>query len=457
MTGFAPVIFFICTFRLACKEIFFLINLFYNLSVMSKKIVCLIVTSLFTLALLSQDAKIQQESFLEAEYFFMYENYSDALPMYLRLYEKMPENANLAFRIGVCYLNIAGKKNLSVSYLETASKNISAKHKDGTINQIAAPYDALYVLGNAYRVNYQFDKAKEAYMKYEETLLSNDTENINFIEHEIKVCDNAKKLIAKPIDFSLENMGNLINDEKSNFNPVISSDGKSFLFMVSLKFYDAIMFTRLVNGKWGNAVNIVPDLEIDGDIFISSLSSDGKTLFFSKSDSYSSDLYYSTFNGTKWDRAVKLNKNINTKGWESHAFVSDDGNSLVFASDRPGGFGGLDIYISRKVNGDWGPAVNIGHEINTPFNEDRAFLVNNSKSIFFASQNHDNIGGYDIFKSEMQQNGLWSKPQNLGYPLNTPDDNIFFMPVGNGKSGYISVYKENDGSGKEDIYKVTFK
>jgi tetratricopeptide (TPR) repeat protein len=424
---------------------------------MNKKIVCLIVTALFSLTLLSQEIKNQQESFLESEYFFMYQDYSDALPGYLQLYEKMPENANLAYRIGICYLNISGKKNLSVGFLEAAAKNISAKHKDGTISQIAAPYNALYELGNAYRINYQFDKAKESYKKYEETLLSDDTENINFIEHEIKVCDNAKKLIAKPVEFTLENMGSTFNDEKSNFNPVISADGKFFAFMVSLKFYDAIMFTRLVNGKWINPINITPDLQADGDIFISCLSADGKTLYFSKSDKYTSNIYSSTFNGIKWEKAVKLNKNVNTKSWESHAFVSEDGNSLVFASDRPGGFGGLDIYISKKENGDWGPPVNLGNEINTPFNEDRPFLINGGKTLFFASQDHDNIGGYDIFRSDIQPNGIWSKPQNLGYPLNTPDDNIFFMPVGNGKSGYISIYKENEGLGKEDIYKVTFK
>jgi tetratricopeptide (TPR) repeat protein len=424
---------------------------------MNKRIVCLIVIMLFSLTLLSQEVKNLQESFLEAEYFFMYEDYSDALPTYLQLYEKMPENANLAFRIGVCYINIAVKKNLSVSYLEAAVKNISAKHKDGTISQVAAPYDALFELGKAYRINYQFDKAKDAYMKYEETLLPDDTENINFINHEIKVCENAKNLIAKPVDFTLENMGNLFNDEKSNFNPVISADGKSFAFMVSLKFYDAIMFSRLVNGKWSIPLNISPDLQSDGDLYISCLSSDGKMLFLSKDDNFNSDLYVSTFDGTKWIKAVKLNKNINTKGWESHAFISEDGNSLVFASDRPGGFGGLDIYISRKQNGDWGPAVNIGPEINTPFNEDRPFLINNSKTLFFASQDHNNIGGYDIFRTEMQPNGLWSSPQNMGYPLNTPDDNIFFMPVGNGKTGYISIFRENDGSGKEDIYRVTFK
>lgn len=424
---------------------------------MSKKIVCLIVTTLFTLSLLSQEVKNLQESFLEAEYFFMYEDYSDALPTYLQLYEKMPENANIAFRIGVCYLNIAGKKNFSVSYLEAAAKNMSAKHKDGSISQIAAPYDALYELGNAYQINFQFDKAKDAYVKYKETLLSDDTENINFIEHEIKVCDNAKSLIAKPVNFTLENIGNLFNDEKSNFNPVISTDGKSFAFMVSLKFYDAVMFSRLVNGKWSSPLNITPDIQSDGDLYISCLSSDGKMLFLSKDDNFNSDLYCSTFDGIKWSKAVKLNKNINTKGWESHAFISEDDNYLVFASDRPGGYGGLDIYISRKEKGDWGPAVNIGPEINTPFNEDRPFLINNRKTLFFASQDHDNIGGYDIFKSEMQPNGLWSKPQNLGYPLNTPDDNIFFMPIGNGMSGYISIYKETDGFGREDIYKVTFK
>jgi tetratricopeptide (TPR) repeat protein len=424
---------------------------------MRKKIACLIVTTLFTFTLLSQEAKNLQDIFLEAEYFFMYEDYSDALPAYLQLYEKMPDNANIAYRIGVCYLNIAGKKNLSVQYLETAAKNISAKHKDGTISQTAAPYDALFELGNAYRINYQFDKAKEAYKKYEQTLLSDDTENINFIEHEIKVCDNAKSLIAKPVDFTMENMGNLFNDEKSNFNPVISADGKSFAFMVSLKFYDAIMFTRLVNGKWSSPVNISPDLQSDGDLYISCLSSDGKLLFLSRDDNFNSDIYCSTFDGTKWGKAIKLNKNINTKGWESHAFISEDGNYLVFASDRPGGIGGLDIYISRKENGNWGPAVNLGPEINTPFNEDRPFLINNGKTLFFASQDHNNIGGYDIFRSEMQNNGLWSKPLNLGYPLNTPDDNIFFMPVGNGKSGYISVYRETDGFGREDIYKVTFK
>ena len=91
------------------------------------------------------------------------------------------------------------------------------------------------------------------------------------------------------------------------------------------------------------------------------------------------------------------------------------------------------------------------------FNEDRPFLINKAKTLFFSSQGHENIGGYDLFRSDVQSNGLWSKPKNLGYPLNTPDDNIFFMPVGDGKSGYYSIMKESTGYGKEDIYKITFR
>ncbi len=227
--------------------------------------------------------------------------------------------------------------------------------------------------------------------------------------------------------------------------------------MVSLKFYNAVMVSRNLNGKWSTPVNITPDLQSDGDLFISCLSPDGKTLYLSKDDNYNSDIYTSSFDGKSWGPTVKLNKNVNTKNWESHGFVSEDGSQLIFASDRPGGFGGLDLYISKKVNGDWGPAVNLGPEINTQFNEDRPFLINNGKTLFFSSQGHSTMGGYDIFRSDLQANNIWSQPENLGYPINTPDDNIFFMPIENGKAGYYSLFKESEGFGKEDIYKITFK
>jgi tetratricopeptide (TPR) repeat protein len=424
---------------------------------MSKRIVCLFLTIFFLSSVYSQENKALQDSFLEAEYFFMHEDYSDALSYYLQLYEKLPENSNLAYCIGVCYLNIPGKKNLSIDYLETASRNMSAKHKEGSISQLTSPLNTLFELGKAYRINFMFDKAKEVFLKYSATLLPNDRENLDFITHEIKVCDMAKELVTKPIAYSEDNVGELFNDEKSNFNPLISADGKSFAYMVSLKFYDAIMFSRLVDGKWTAPVNISPDLQSDGDIFISCLSADGKTLFLSKDDNLNSDIFSSTFDGANWTKTTKLNKNINTKYWESHGFVTETGDQIIFASDRPGGLGGLDLYISHKVKGNWGPAVNIGPEINTPFNEDRPFLINNGKTLFFSSQGHNNMGGYDLFRSDLQPNGKWSTPKNLGYPINNPDDNIYFMPTGDGTSGYYSIFKTSGGFGKEDIYKITLK
>jgi len=217
------------------------------------------------------------------------------------------------------------------------------------------------------------------------------------------------------------------------------------------------MFSRYIDGKWTTPVNITQELQTDGDFYISSLSADGKLLFISKDNDFNSDIYSSSFDGNNWIKIVKLNKNINTKYWESHGFITEDGQHLIFASDRPGGYGGLDLYISEKTDRDWGPPVNLGPEINTRFNEDRPSLINNGKTLFFISQGHENIGGYDIFRSDLQGNGTWDEPKNLGYPINTPDDNIFFMPTGNGNSGYISVAKDSEGYGREDIYKITLK
>ena len=416
-----------------------------------------IVSLLFPFTLFPQEISSLQDTFIEAEYFFMREDYQDALPFYLELFEKMPDNSNIAYRIGACFLNITGKKNLAIDYLKTASENLSAKPEEGTISELSAPYDALYELGCAYLINYQFDKAKEAFRRFAGTLLEDDHENRAMVEQQIRSCDSAKEMISKPVAYTEENLGPIFNDEKSNFNPVISADGKTFAFMVSLKFYDAVMLSRLARGEWSPPVNITPELMSDGDMYISCLSSDGKLLLLSRDDDFNSDLYSSTFDGNTWSPCRKLNKNINTKYWESHGFITEDGQKLIFASDRPGGYGGLDLYISKKTGGDWGPAVNLGPEINTPLNEDRPFLISNGKTLFFSSQGHVTMGGYDLFRSELQSNNIWSNPKNLGYPLNTPDDNIFFMPTADGKSGYYSIYKEAEGFGNYDIYKITFK
>ncbi|HCC72027.1 MAG TPA: hypothetical protein DEQ09_12890 [Bacteroidales bacterium] len=408
--------------------------------------------------LFPQNLKKDQETFLEAEYFLMFEDYNDALPYYLELYETYSENSNLAYRIGICYLGIPGSKHLAIEYLEQAAKESQASYREGSLRQKTAPYTAWYYLGNAYRINYQFEKAKEAYKKYRETLLDDDTDNILFIEHQMLVCDNARNIMKNHVKYEEENLGEQFNDGNKNFNPVISSDGSRFAYMSSLKFYDAVYFSYKERNKWTDPVNITPDLKSDGDLYISCLADKGNTLFLSKDDDINSDIYFSKYDGKKWSSAEPVSDVINTKYWESHAFVTEDGSAMVFSSDRSGGMGGLDLYISyKRSNGEWGQPVNLGPEINTPFNEDRAFIINNGTLLFFCSQGHYNMGGFDLFKSEKLQSNNWSKPENIGYPINTADDDVFFMPVNNGRSGYISVHREGKGYGKEDIYKIKFK
>jgi hypothetical protein len=181
-------------------------------------------------------------------------------------------------------------------------------------------------------------------------------------------------------------------------------------------------------------------------------------MLLSKDDNLNSDIWMSRYTAGRWEPARKLKKEINTKYWEAHGFITEDGSTMIFSSDRPGGFGGLDLYLSKLgTDGEWGKPVNMGPEINTPFNDDRPFLIKNGTILFFASQGHQNMGGYDIFRSDLQYNGLWSKPVNIGYPLNSPDDNLFFFPADGGKSGYMSLAGRDDGAGKADIYRIRFK
>ncbi len=423
---------------------------------MLKKALILFAVSSICLQSYSQDKANLQQIFLEAEYFFMKGEYRDALPLYLGLFKKLPDNHNIAYRIGACCLNIPDRKDLSIDYLSFAVRNLSAKVVEGTINQKPAPYDALFDLGKAYRINRMFEKAKEFYNKYLDTLLPDDSENRNFVVNEIRVCDEAEELISTPVKFSKQNLGEPVNTSGSEFNSVVSADGKVLAYMVSLKFYNAIMVSRLAGNKWSNPVNITQDLEADGDLFVSGLSSDGNMLFVSKDNDLESDIYFSRFNGSGWTKIQMFEYPVNTRYWESHGFMAEDGKSLIFASDRPGGYGGLDLYISFMENGKWNEPVNLGPVINTRFNEDRPFLINEGKTLFFSSQGHRNIGGYDIFRADRTNDGKWSDPRNIGYPLNDTDDNIFFMPTGKGESGYYSFYRESDDGGNEDICLVTF-
>jgi Tol biopolymer transport system component len=236
-----------------------------------------------------------------------------------------------------------------------------------------------------------------------------------------------------------------INTASDNTNPVLSGDGKTMIFISELAFYDAIHMSKWENGRWSEPEVLNPQVGSDGDMYPTSLSYDGKELYLVKRDDEDSDIYVSHLGNEFWSKAIPLGSNINTGTHETHASVSSDGNTLYFASARRGGFGELDIYRSKRLaSGEWGEAGNLGPVINTDKNEDTPFLSDDGRQLFFSSEGHFNMGGYDVFFSRLRDNGQWRDPINIGFPINTTTDDLFFYPIGDGRQAYLSRIERVD-------------
>ena len=418
-------------------------------------ITCLIIFSAPTYGQeLDKDA--MKVNFLEGESWLLFEEYADALPYYLDLLETYPNNDNYNYRIGMCYLNIPGEKAKAISYLEKAVQNINPDYREGSIKEEQAPPDAFFYLGHAYRVNNQLDDAINAFREFKEILDPKVYDEV-VVDYQIDACQNARKLQKEPLFVDYVNLGDPINSRYNDFNPVISGDETAMVFTRGLAFYDALMYSKKENGRWTEPWNLTEMLGVDVDekCYSSSLSNDGTALYLYKNDGYDGNIYVSYLRDGIWSPVERLNYNINTKYWESHACVSRDGRTLYFTSNRKGGQGefNLDIYKSERDSaGDWGPAVNLGPKINTQFNEETPFISDDGKTLFFSSYGHYNMGGYDIFYSSLLENGEWSAPLNLGYPINTTDDDLFFAPTQNGIYGYYAHFSD-DGLGEQDIFR----
>jgi outer membrane protein OmpA-like peptidoglycan-associated protein len=423
---------------------------------MKRPLLLTVITLLFFNPLFSQDADEKlKDVFLDAEYFLLNENYLEALYSYNVLYKRgFADNANINYRIGQCYLNIPGEKSKSIPYLEKASKRINIKYTEGSFKEINAPYDVFFLLGNAYRITYQTDKAIEAYTKYKELVGPKNPSALTLANKEINACNIDVEIMKTPREVERVNMGRPINTSARDISPVVSGDESELVYNSAQKFYDAVFFCKRVNNKWSTPINITPEIQSDGDQYCSSLSFDGTELYLRKEDNFDANIMVAKYENGRWNKSEPLGKNINTKFWEGNACVSKDGKTLYFSSNKTGGYGALDLYKSeRKPNENWGPAVNLGNLINTEFNEDAPFITEDGKRLYFISQGHNTMGGYDIFYSDLDTTGQWKQPINLGYPVNTADDDLYFCPVRNGSAAYVSLY-EKGGNGYEDLYRI---
>ncbi len=411
----------------------------------------------------AQDIKVVKELFLTAEEHLLYEEYDLALPKYIELMEEGWKNSNVYFSVGMCYINMPGQIEQAIPYLEKATQNVSANYKEGNYKEESAPEEAWFYLAKAYRVNNIFDKSIEAYAKYKSSLSASDVYYHEFVDLQIKSCETAKQFIQNPVNFSQELV--LFNEDGRNYKPAISGDGKVAAFTAYQEvkdpytqeesFFEIIYFTKADGPDWSKPKDITFDIESDGYFSSLALSYDGSQMLLYRDDYGNGNIYIAEKQGSRWGVAKKLGKNINSRENETHASLSKDGNTIYFVSDIDGGIGGKDIYMALKdKKGRWGVPTNLGDVINTVFEEETPFLAEDGKTLYFASEAHNSMGGYDIFKSVRNENGDWSQPQNLGYPVNSTADDLFYLPIGDGTAAYMARLPE--GGIETKIFRIEF-
>ena len=397
-----------------------------------------------------------KEIYKEGEEYFQAEDYKEAVYYFLQLEQKGNINANIKYKIGVCYLNTPGEEAKAIAYFEEASKQISLKYKTNSIEEKKAPLHVLFYLGNAYRVNNQLSKALDAYDRFVNHPGYEGNYNLSIVSTEIKACERAKIIQDSPVEVKWTNLGIPVNSPSSETHPVISGDETVLVYLTNLKFYNAVYFTRKSGNTWLPPENINPQILSDGEFYPTALSYDGKDLYLIKKSPKNSDIYLSHYVNNQWTTAKPLNKNINSSSDENSCTITKDGTTMYFTSNRSGSRG-FDIYKSVKDDkGEWGKAENLGKTINTKDDEATPSISPDGKTLYFSSEGHYNMGGFDIFYSTLEKDGKWSVPANIGYPINTTNDNIGFQSIGEGNVGYISRIAP-EGFGKEDIYKVEIR
>ncbi|MDJ1502200.1 OmpA family protein [Xanthocytophaga agilis] len=404
---------------------------------------------------LTAQAQSAKKLFKEAEGYFEEKMYSQALELYLAGLKLDPENPKANFNTGLCYLETAYKEK-SLPYLKKTQQIKPDIHKQ-----------LLVFLGEAYQYNHQFSEALKQYQAFLNTMEKDDPV-ASYINRKMFECNNGIRYMKDPAKATINNIGSVINSKYADFAPVISADETVLVFTSRREgstgeelspednqFYEDMYISYKANGKWSTPRNL-KEINTDQHDACVALSSDGKQLFIYK-DKQGGDLYYSDFDAINniWSKPQSLGDNVNTKYYETSISMTSDGQTIYFSSNRPGGSGGLDIYMSHKTpEGKWGEAVNLGPSINTPYDEDAPFIHADGTTLYFSSRGLAGMGGYDIYRSEHNEDGTWTAPENLGYPINTANEDIYFVLSADNKHGYYASAKEG-GVGEKDIYIIS--
>ncbi len=380
-------------------------------------------------------------------------NYRLAICDLRGLHSKYPENIDIAYNLGLCYINGSGNPDSAVYFLNLVRK----LDKRDRWNESKG--DLLLALGKAQQLAGNPDEALQYYDEIERR--DNDGVFADAVAREREVCANAKMLTSAPVKLTLQSVGDKVNSVWNDYRPVLTVNEDTMYFTSRRPKKDADQSVRFDDGQfeeavyravrkgnkwdssdWGD-VEQIRDLIVDsksgrGQETVTSVSGDGKELYLC----HDGDIYVSKCdeNG-KWLPAEKLPAPVNTLFDEQNAFVTTDGQELYISSDAPGGYGGRDIYRSRRLpNGQWGEPLNLGPGVNTESDEDAPVFHELSRVLYFSSNGHNTMGGYDIFYSPQNESGVFEAAKNIGFPINSPDDDFYFAPsVDRDRAFYASI------------------
>ena len=381
-----------------------------------------------------------------------------------------PDNANYNYRKGYLVLETRKDSKTALPFLIKAVSNNKKKYDAYSSKEISAPFDAFFHLGHCYHLAGDIENAVINYNLFLEKSITKSS-LVPQAKINLKQCENAKNLMKNPVNVNLKNIGSAVNNEYPDYSPVISLDGSALYYTsrrpwedkksdnfkdVSTNFYTEDVYVSYMDfdSTWTSAVKL-DFCRPDRNEATIAVSSDERKIYLYEDTTGNGDVYYSDFYSQKFNEIKKLEiSEINTDAWETHCYLSLDKSKMYFVSDRPGGFGGRDIYVTKKnEDNTWSKAENLGANINSAADEDSPFLSVDGKQLFYSSNGEKSMGGFDVMVCEIESDGNWGVSKNVGYPFNSTNDDIFYTTTIDGLRGYMTSFR-GDGFGEKDIYEI---
>lgn len=446
-----------------------------------KRIYLILICFVSTINLFSQRTESELKSFIESSSeaelvkestFLMMEGYYyDAEKVIDKLITLKPESSNYNYRKGYVVLFSRKDYKASIPFLKKAIVSVSKSFDIYSANEKSAPVDAIYYLATSYHALEQIDNAKKEYNSFiEKTDKKSDL--IPEAKLRLQQCDIAAKLIGEPNKgVAVQNVGNIVNSTFPEYSAVVALDG-SALFYTSRKpwggdtsqpYFDrkSYLYTEDIyvsyideNEQWQKPERISFCNPESNEATVA-VNAAERRIYTYKDETGNGDIYYSDFSGNKFNSAKIFDvKDVNTSSWEPHLMISSDGKTMYFVSNRPGGYGGRDIYeMKRQSNGSWGEPKNMGPTINSAYDEDSPFVSVDGKYLYYSTNGPKSMGGFDILYSRKTGEDQWSESVNIGYPINSCGDDLYYTTTVDGYLGFFTSFRQ-DGLGEKDIYQV---